>query len=142
MERMRADNISDRCCADNNSDPRKRQPRIHGNTPKKTRRVKKPQQEKQTHDMCGRHIKPTLLTSADNSQKFFVDLRFTGMAGVYKPPCSESSLHIETNAPTFDQQSGSTRGLDELLRDEMFKLCFSRIASSSEMHVRPVRINI
>ena len=65
--------------------------------------------EKQTHDMCRRHTKPTLSHRCSQllaaSQHFFWFLRFTGMAGVYTPPCSRSLHHIEKRAPTYDQQS-------------------------------------
>ena len=75
---------------------------------------------------------PRLLTVVDSFPKLLLVWRFTGMAGVYTPPRPTSS-HRDTDIHqqvtiNFGRASitacvtGSTRVLDELLRDEGFNL--------------------
>ena len=70
---------------------------------------------------------PQVLTVADRFPKFLFVLRFTGMAGVCKPCCSRSLLHIETSAP-HTTNTHFTADIHHNLRHQIHS-CLGRTAS-------------
>ena len=151
-------NIKGRNCADISS--RAPEANKQGCTRKinmSTPSVKKPLQEQQTHDKSRRHTKPNttngctqLLRASQNFFGFEVhwhDRRLHTTSSWVTSSHRDTDIHQQV-AINFGPASitacvtGSTRVLDELLRDEEFNLSLSRVTDSSVMQMRPVRMSI